>query len=81
MTPDQQRIFMAFIANMVDLLHQVGHSRACAEEAAQAASACLLPIVFGLSDTSNETTSDIVVLGIRLILDKFYGKEAVKNVC
>ena len=59
MTPEQRLTFVAFISNMLSLLHETGHSRVCAEDAALCATACLCSVIFGFkpgNDTDDEIT-------------------------
>ena len=76
MTPDQRLTFIAFIGNMLNLLHDSGHSRACAEDAALCATACLCSVIFGFkpeNDIDDEIT-DFTRLTIQTALNMFYGK-------
>lgn len=82
MTSEQQFLVLAFVANVVALLHEEGHSRACAEHSVQAAVACLFGIIWQIPpDNPDETDSDYVASVIHVALDKFYGKENAHVVC
>ncbi len=78
LSDQQQQLVVAFIANLVALLHEDGHSRECVQDSAKAGVACLFE-VWDIDPDSYDADkiSDFVGGVIVAVLTKFYGAATV----